>query len=402
MFFPQAVTEKTSLRLPCLKDKIILCCVPTKPTHDGCLCFKKVTFWGLGNDTQLAAKEKFDALARWNTMNRCQFSVPTKQISKKGSWHLFTFHKFQKSKRASGKSFSIMEKSAGLRKNESTSQSQSNDPMHFLVGKVRNGFGPIGQDDISSIKKRKFLQRTRSKKKWNLGINSTFYIHVHLVPEDNGRNLSCATICFLGFVPDQLLMLKMQIYTSVTIWTHLDHAVGLLQEEWRWCYAPRDVLRPHLKWKWCQWYSTKIKAQALGSSFFSKSNLKTFSFGSDFDKGCRFTEIPCQVDKQKNSAKSLQCLLYLCKCLEISISISTSKTLDICRALPSASAVSTSVLSAATFFNGEKNCCIIRLRSKHQASAIVVEGREVESQFPGLQAQQKKARPIERFLFITS
>ncbi len=83
--------------------------------------------------------------------------------------------------------------------------------MHFLVGKLRNGFGPIGQDDISSMKKK--MQRKRSNKKWNLGINSTFYIHVHLVPEDNSRNLSCATI------PDQLLLLKMQIYTSVIIWT---------------------------------------------------------------------------------------------------------------------------------------------------------------------------------------
>lgn len=208
-----------------------------------------------------------------------------------------------------------MEKSAGLRKNESTSQSPSNDPMHLL--------GREGTEWIRANwsrwhllhKKRKFSQQTRSKKKRNLGMNSTFYIHVHLVPEDNGRNLSCATMRFLGFVPDQRLMLKMQIHTSVTIWNHLDHAVGLLQEEWRWCYAPRDVLRPHLKWKWCPVILNKNQGSNIGQFVLLEIKFKDLQFRSWLWPRVQIhRDIPCQVDKQENYAKSLQSLLYLCKC----------------------------------------------------------------------------------------
>lgn len=130
-------------------------------------------------------------------------------------------------------------------------------------------------------------------------------------------------ISFLGFVPDQLLMLKMQIYISVTIWTHLDHAVCLLQEEWRWCYAPRDVLRPHLKWKWCPVILNKNQGSSIGQFVLLEIKFEDLQFRSWLWPRVQIhRHIPCQVDKQENSAKSLQSLLYLSKCLEIMISIS--------------------------------------------------------------------------------
>lgn len=232
---------------------------------------------------------------------------------------MFTFHKFQKSKRASGKSFSIMEKSAGLRKNESTSQSQSNDPMHFLVGKVRNGFGPIGQDDISSIKKGNSCNEREAKR------NETWE---SIAPSTSMCISYQKTMAVIFPVPQYVFWVLFRIngwcwrcksthlWPFGLIWTmwyrwhgQIPSSPRLLQEEWRWCYAPRAVLRPHLKWKWCPVILNKNQGSSIGQFVLLEIKFKDLQFRSWLWPRVQIhRHIPCQVGKILRSLCNASCI----------------------------------------------------------------------------------------------
>lgn len=136
----------------------------------------------------------------------------------------------------------------------------------------------------------------------------------------------------------------------------------------------------------------------MGISFFSKSNLKTFSFGVDFDKGCRFTEIHRVKLTSRKFLQSLCNSSYIfVNVIEIHLEIMISIRIPPQKRWTSVVHYLLQVpcphLSCEPrVVSVEKHC--ISLRSKHQASAIVVEGGEIESQFPGFQAQKHINRTI--------